>query len=66
MNDEQIKAIADMLKGAAIAQLVGFGYDGIQKKNSTEFFASTCVFFLIGLVVVLVLGAIEGEENEPQ
>lgn len=25
MNDEQIKVIADMLKGAAIAQLVGFG-----------------------------------------
>jgi len=66
MNDEQIKAIADMLKGAAIAQLVGFGYDGIQKRNFSEFIGSVVVFFMMGLAVVLILGTLKGEEDEPQ
>lgn len=66
MNDEQTKAIADMLKGAAIAQLVGFGYDGIQKRNFSESIISIGVFLGMGLVVVLILGSLEGEEDESQ
>lgn len=66
MNNEQLKAIADLLKGAALAQLVGFGYDGIQKRNFLEAFGSLAVFLILGLVVILILGTLEnnGGQND--